>query len=98
MKRTPWFPGNTVPARKGWYERDHRGCTRYIDPKDRRINLDLWEPVSDPADILHPGVWYVQGTPYWHTNPLTGRRTLLDDINDASQQHLPWRGLTQKST
>lgn len=59
MKRTPWFPANTHPARRGWYERDHRKCP-YKDKKDRGIFLDLWEPVNNPRDILYPGVWYVQ--------------------------------------
>ena len=59
MKRTPWFPANTHPARRGWYERDHRQCWRYINPDDRRIQLDLWEPVPKGHD-LYPGVWYVQ--------------------------------------
>lgn len=95
MKRTPWYPADTHPVRKGWYERDHRGCVAYTNPAERRISLDLWEPVNDPKSILYPGVWYVQGTPYWHTCPLTGRRTLSDNINDASHQNLPWRGLTK---
>lgn len=59
MKRTPWFPANTHPARRGWYERDHRKCWKYINPDDRRIQLDLWEPVPKGHD-LYPGVWYVQ--------------------------------------
>ena len=95
MKRTPWFPGHIVPARRGWYERDHRGVAAYTNPADRRISLDLWEPVRDPRDILYPGVWYVQGTPYWWTDPQTGQRKLLDNINDARQQQLPWRGLVR---
>jgi hypothetical protein len=94
VKRTPWYPADTHPVRRGWYERDHRQVP-YQDRADRRISLDLWEPVNDPKSILYPGVWYVQGTPYWHTCPLTGRRSLLDNINDASHQNLPWRGLTK---
>jgi hypothetical protein len=70
----------------------------YIDPADRRISLDLWEPVPDPKHILHPGVWYVQDPPSWYTNPYTGKRVLLDNLNDASHQNLPWRGLTKKAT
>ena len=76
MTRTPWFPGTTHPARRGWYERDHRLCN-YLDPADRRITLDLWEPVADRRSILYPGVWYVQD----------------GGLNDASHQNLPWRGL-----
>lgn len=95
MKRTPWLPADTHPVRKGWYERDHRGCSSYTDHKDRRISLDLWEPVPNKHHILYPGVWYVKGAPYWYTSPLTGARTLNDNINDASHQHLPWRGLTK---
>ena len=98
MKRTPWYPANTHPTRRGWYERDHRRVIAYIDPADRRISLDLWEPVPDPKHILHPGVWYVQDPPSWYTNPYTGKRVLLDNLNDASHQNLPWRGLTKKAT
>lgn len=97
MKRTPWFPGDTVPARRGWYERDHRNVGTYLDPKDRRISRDLWEPVTDRDSILYPGVWYVLDEPYWLTNPLTGKRTwVAEPLNDASKQHLPWRGLAEK--
>lgn len=97
MKKTPWYPANTHPVRKGWYERDHRRVSEYIDKADRRISLDLWEPVNDKSDSLYPGVWYVQGEPYWYTNFLTGKRILSDNINDASRQNLPWRGLTEKA-
>lgn len=99
MKRTRWYPGDTHPARRGWYERDHRGVTTYIDPADRRITRDLWEPVNDPSHILYPGVWYVLDEPYWYHNPLTGeRKWIAEPLNDASQQHLPWRGLKEKTT
>jgi hypothetical protein len=92
VKRTGWYRPDQVPVRRGWYERDHRQAP-YQDRKDRRISLDLWEPVSDPQSILYPGVWYVQGKPHWYTCPVTGLRTWADDINDASEQRLPWRGL-----
>jgi len=95
MKRTPWFPGSVVPARRGWYERDHRRCYAYDNPKDRRISLDLWEPVPD-GDSLYPGVWYVQEERMWFVNVFTGEEKLLDGINDASHQQLPWRGLTKE--
>ena len=94
MTRTPWYPADTHPVRRGWYERDHRHV-QYQTPEDSRISLDLWEPVPNRRSILYPGVWYVKGEPYWYTNPLTGQRTLNDNINDASHQNLPWRGLTE---
>jgi hypothetical protein len=94
MKRTPWFPGDTHPVRRGLYERDHRQCS-YSHEEDKRISLDLWEPVKDPKDILYPGVWYVIGTPYLHINPLTNKRAWMDNINDASRQDLPWRGIVR---
>lgn len=97
MKKTAWYPANTHPARKGWYERDHRRVSGYLDPADRRISLDLWEPVNDKSDILYPGVWYVQCPRTWVYSKWTGYRVLLDGINDASQQNLPWRGLTEKA-
>lgn len=81
MKKTPWFSGYTVPARRGFYERDHRQVA-YLSAKDRRITLDLWEPVPQRGHILHPGVWYIvdeHGT------------------NDAVFQNLPWRGLMKES-
>lgn len=81
MKRTPWYPANTNPARRGWYERDHRQCSTYVNPKDRRIHLDFWEPVDDPRSIIYPGVWYVQD----------------GGFNDATFQQLPWRGLTREA-
>lgn len=94
MTRTPWYPADTHPARRGWYERDHRQV-QYQNPEDSRISLDLWEPVPNRRSILYPGVWYVKGEPYWYNNPLTGQRTLNDNLNDASHQNLPWRGLTE---
>ena len=98
MKKTPWFPENTHPARRGWYERDHRNCWVYITPADRRITRDLWEPVNDPKHFLYPGVWYVLDEPYWFYNHLTGQRKwIAEPLNDASLQNLPWRGLMEKS-
>lgn len=91
MKKTPWFPGDVVPVRRGWYERDHRKCMNYIDPTDRRISLDLWEPIEDPKESLYPGVWYVKEPGYWME--LAHRRVWVDGINDASRQDLPWRGI-----
>jgi hypothetical protein len=75
MGKTLWFPPGTHPTRRGLYERDWRG-TDILPEEDRRIMLDMWEPVRNPRDILYPGVWYV-----------------LPEYNDASRQHLPWRGL-----
>jgi hypothetical protein len=92
VKRTDWYRPEQVPARRGWYERDHRRVP-YQNREDRRISLDLWEPVRDQRSILYPGVWYVQGEPYWYAHPLTGQRVLSDNINDASYQNLPWRGV-----
>lgn len=80
MKRTPWFPGSKVPLRAGWYERDHRSCVEYVDPADRRICRDWWEPVRDNRSILYPGVWYIKDE---------------HGLNDASRQDLPWRGLAK---
>ena len=98
MKKTPWFPENTHPSRRGWYERDHRNCWKYADHTDRKITRDLWEPVNDPNDILFPGVWYVIGESYWFFNHLTGQRKwIADPLSDASQQNLPWRGLMEKA-
>ena len=97
MKKTPWFPGNTYPARRGWYERDHRNCN-YWNKDERRITRDLWEPMTDPKHILYPGVWYVLDEPYWWTNALTGaRKWIAEPLNDASHQNLPWRGLVEKA-
>jgi hypothetical protein len=96
MKKTPWFQGDTHPARRGYYERDHRQCN-YAYPEDKRISLDLWEPVKDPKHILYPGVWYVIGEPYWYFNHRLNKRIWMDNINDASRQDLPWRGLTEKA-
>jgi len=58
MEKTPWFPPHTHPTRRGLYERDWRG-TDILPEEDRRIMLDEWIPVSNPRDILYPGVWYV---------------------------------------
>lgn len=93
MKMTPWFPPDTVPVRRGFYQRDHRQVREYGRAADRRISLDLWQPVDDPHDSLYPGVWYVQEPGYWWRNPDSGRMVWLDGLNDASQQRLPWRGL-----
>jgi hypothetical protein len=57
----------------------------------------LWEPVEDPKHILYPGVWYVIGEPYFYFNQILNKRILTDNINDASRQDLPWRGLTEKA-
>ena len=93
MKLTGWYKPTQYPARKGWYERDHRGCS-YPDKTECIISLDIWLPMTDRRDPLYPGVWYVRSGPaYWWTNPLTGERKLMDNINDASQQNLPWRGV-----
>lgn len=98
MKRTPWFPADTHPARRGWYERDHRKCWKYINPDDRRIQLDLWEPAPKGHD-LYPGVWYVLDEPYWHLHPLTGQKKWIGEpLNDASHQNLPWRGLDREAS
>ena len=75
MRKTPWFPPDTYPARRGLYERDWRQ-TDILPVEERKIYLDLWEPIDDPSDSLYPGIWFVP--PDW---------------NDASRQHLPWRGL-----
>lgn len=96
MKRTPWFPANTHPARRGWYERDHRQCWEYINPAERIIAMDWWEPVKDKSDRLYPGVWYVQGEPYNFINPFTHEcKWVMNPMNDASRQDLPWRGITE---
>ena len=94
MRRTAWYSPTQVPAREGWYERDHRNC-KYPDRRDRVISLDQWLP-APKGDILYPGVWYVRsGPPYLWANPVTGERKLMDNINDASYQHLPWRGVAR---
>lgn len=95
MKKTPWYRGDQIPARDGWYERDHRNCTSYIDPKDRIIWLDYW--MTDPDNIF-PGEWYVVCPSYWFDNPFTGGRKWIETpMNDASEQRLPWRGLTEET-
>jgi len=66
----------------------------YERAEERRISLDLWEPVNR-RDSLYPGVWYVQEPGYWWRHPATGERVWMDGINDASQQRLPWRGVTE---
>lgn len=63
MKKTKWFPPNTHPIRRGLYERDWTN-TDILPVEDRRIHLDLWEPVLNKLDILYPGVWYV--SPGWN--------------------------------
>lgn len=95
MKRTAWYRPDQVPAWRGWYERDHRKVREYQNPADRHISLDLWEPVPDPMDILYPGVWYVN-EPGRYLNYITHEYEYRAEcINDASQQNLPWRGLTK---
>lgn len=93
IKRTGWYKPTQVPARAGLYERDHRRCA-YPDRRERVISLDQWLPVP-VGDSLWPGVWYVRGAAYWWTNPFTGERKLMDNINDASHQNLPWRGVVR---
>ena len=98
IKRTPWFAADTHPVHYGWYERDHRNVTTYKNPLDRRICLDLWMPVRDPRDILYPGVWYVRDDSRCVVYTVTGKAMWMTNdsgINDASRQHLPWRGLTR---
>ena len=77
MNKTPWYPANTHPVRRGWYERDWRD-TDILPVHERTICMDFWEPVRNPRDLLYPGVWYV-----------------LPGLNDASLQHLPWRGVAK---
>jgi hypothetical protein len=92
MKRTGWYKPTQVPAREGWYERDHRQCD-YPGRRERVISLDQWTPVPI-GDSLYPGVWYVRSGPaYLWKNPITGESKMLDNINDASHQYLPWRGV-----
>ena len=81
MTPTDWYQPTQVPARRGWYERDHREC-EYQDAKDRQIARDWWEPVANRRDILYPGVWYVFDS---------------EGLNDAIHQQLPWRGLTESA-
>lgn len=92
MKRTEWYRPDQVPARMGWYERDHRKVREYQDDADRRISLDLWEPVNDKRSILYPGVWYVNAAG-WYRNALGERVYRTEVLNDASHQRLPWRGV-----
>lgn len=79
MKRTAWYRPDQVPARYGFYERNHRKVSEYTDRADRRIWLDLWVPVRDKRSMCWPGIWYVRGPG--------------DDMNDASHQRLSWRGV-----
>ena len=51
MKKTPWYPGDTQPAREGWYERDY---TRVLGNDAPSIYLDLWLPFRNGE-----GFWYV---------------------------------------
>lgn len=54
----PWRHPPLIPLHAGWYVRDWRGTK--ITPESERVPaIDLWTPVPDPRDILHPGVWYV---------------------------------------
>ena len=58
MKRDrPFKHPSTTPAKRGLYVRDWRG-TKILPERDRRLSIDLWEPVP-VGDILFPGVWYV---------------------------------------
>ena len=75
---TDWYQPDQVPARSGWYLRDHRGVTMYDSDEDRRICMDFWEADDKPGSICFPGVWYVLDDA---------------GLNDASQQHLPWCGV-----
>lgn len=59
MTKTEWFPPNTYPTRRGLYERDWTD-TDILPVEERRIHMDMWEPISNPIDILYPGVWYVE--------------------------------------
>lgn len=77
MMITDWYPADTHPVQRGLYERDWSG-TDILPVEDRRIHIDLWEPVTDTRSTLYPGVWYVD--PGW---------------NDATHQHLPWRGVVK---
>ena len=79
--KTDWYKPNQVPARRGYYERDHRNVW-YIQPDENRIQFDLWEPVKNKRDPLYPGVWYCDNE---------------YGINDATYQNLPWRGLTKET-
>ncbi|KVD68031.1 hypothetical protein WI86_19540 [Burkholderia ubonensis] len=31
MEKTPWYPGDIKPVRKGWYERDYEAGDVYLD-------------------------------------------------------------------
>ena len=54
----PFKHPSVTPKKRGLYQRDWRGTS--IEPEhERELTLDLWEPISDPRDILYPGVWYV---------------------------------------
>ena len=92
MKKTKWYKPSQVPARDGWYERDHRKCN-YEEGVGNEITLDLWQGDSNKKSILYPGIWYVKGPAYWWFNPRTRQNVWLDNLNDASRQQLPWRGV-----
>lgn len=47
MNKTPWYPPNTHPVRRGWYERDWRN-TDILPAHERTICMDFWEPVRNP--------------------------------------------------
>lgn len=68
----PFRHPSVIPDRLGLYVRDWRG-------RERGVWIDLWLPVQDARDILHPGVWYVP--PEWNDAVTEGQR-------------LPWRPLT----
>lgn len=60
--KRPFKHPSTTPAKRGLYVRDWRGTD--VEPEsERRLAIDLWEPVPDHRDILFPGVWYVYPGP-----------------------------------
>lgn len=56
--KLPFRHPSTTPPKRGLYVRDWRG-TKIQPAFERVLAIDLWEPVNDPRNILHPGVWYV---------------------------------------
>lgn len=95
---TEWYPGNTYPERTGWYLRDHRGVRDYTNDTDRKISFDYFIAEDNPNDSLYPGVWYVYDLNYSFLNPFTGEWSYSQtELNDASQQNIPWRGLTYRA-
>jgi hypothetical protein len=53
----PFKHPSVTPKARGLYLRDWRG-TGVLPEHERTLHVDAWEPVTDPRDILHPGVWY----------------------------------------